>query len=60
MLQVIPGELLPWKGEWFEVVNVEDKIVTIRQRDKRTAGAEKRDKAREKWLRNHPKAKEIR
>jgi hypothetical protein len=57
---IIPGELLPWKGEWFEVIEVRDKQVVLAKRGKQTAQAKKRDEARKRWLIRHPKAKEVR
>jgi hypothetical protein len=60
MTQIVPGELLPWKGEWFEVTDVDGKKVVLQQRGKRTTGAVKRDEARKRWLEQHPNAKEIR
>ena len=54
------GELLPWKGEWFEVTEVDGKKVVLQLRGKQTTGAKKRDEARKRWLKNHPLAKEIR
>lgn len=58
--QIVPGELLPWKGKWFKVADVDGDKITIVPNGSKTRSAEKRDTARERWLKQHPNAKELR